>query len=172
MLELKKISADAVPSALEMAHRYRLLNEPQAAESICRDILEVEPTNEQALITLLLALTDNFSNEITRSFSQAKEVVERLAGHSLRSYYSGVIYERRAKAHLRIGGPNAQEMAYSWLEKAMQAFDEALTRSEEDNQEAVLRWNACARLMNEYQAMKPTVTFEREGLLDSYETPH
>lgn len=172
MFELKKISADAVPSALEMAHRYRLLNEPHAAESICRDILEVAPDNEQAAVTLLLALTDNFAHQITPSFSKALDVAEGLSDPSTRSYYRGIIYERRARAHLRIGGPNALEMAYSWLEKAMQAFDDALPLSGRDNQEAIMRWNACARLMNEYKNTKPVVTFEREGLLDSYETPH
>lgn len=172
MFELKKISADSVPSALEMAHRYRLLNEPHTAESICRDILEVEPNNEQATITLLLALTDNFANEINPSFTKAIEVAEELTDPSSQAYYSGIIYERRAKAHLRIGGPNAREMAYSWLEKAMRAFDDAMTHSNQGKEDAVLRWNVCARLMNEYQKEQPSVTVEREGLLDSYETPH
>lgn len=172
MFELKKIAADTVPSALEMAQRYRLLNEPQAAESICRDILEVEPENQQAAITLLLALTDNFVNAITPAFTQAKEVAEGLTEPSAKAYYKGIIYERRAKAHLKIGGHNAGEMAYSWLEKAMQAFDEAMSGPNQENRDAVLRWNACARIMNEYQNEQQGATAEREGLLDSYETPH
>ena len=40
MFELERISIDAVPAALEKAERYRLLNEPLMAESICLDVLE------------------------------------------------------------------------------------------------------------------------------------
>ena len=57
MFELKPIHQDAIPQALEKAHFYRLLNEPGAAESICLDILEIDPDNQQALVTLLVALT-------------------------------------------------------------------------------------------------------------------
>ena len=38
-----------MPAALEKALRYRLLNEPVEAESICRDVLEVDPDNQAAL---------------------------------------------------------------------------------------------------------------------------
>ena len=54
MYILKTISKDAVPAALERAKQYRLLGDPLEAESICRDILEVEPDNQDALITLLM----------------------------------------------------------------------------------------------------------------------
>src|SRR5687768_15181480 len=55
-MTLKKMHADAVPAALKKAEHYRLLNEPMQAESICRDILEVDPGHKQAIITLVLAL--------------------------------------------------------------------------------------------------------------------
>jgi len=42
MYELKRLTKEAVPRALEKAERYRLLNEPTEAESICQDILRVE----------------------------------------------------------------------------------------------------------------------------------
>ena len=63
MLEPKPISKDSIPKALERAEHYRLLNEPWQAESICRDILIVEPDNHDAVLNLLLAITDQFSNE-------------------------------------------------------------------------------------------------------------
>ena len=62
MIELKKLPTESIPAALEMARRYRLLNEPDAAESICLDILVVDPRHQETLITLLLALTDKFSH--------------------------------------------------------------------------------------------------------------
>jgi len=56
---------------LTKAERYRLLNEPEEAESICRDILDVDPTHEAALVNFLLALTDQFPR---RSLRDAQEV--------------------------------------------------------------------------------------------------
>jgi hypothetical protein len=58
MFELKRLSDEAIPAALEKALRYRLLNEPAEAESICHDVLRIDPENQQALVVLLLALTD------------------------------------------------------------------------------------------------------------------
>ena len=60
MFELKTLSKSAVPAALAQAERYRLLNEPAEAESICLDVLRVEPDNQDALVTLVLSLTDQF----------------------------------------------------------------------------------------------------------------
>ncbi len=57
MFQLKLISKDTIPRALAKAERYRLLNEPQEAESICLDILCVEPDHHEALVMLLLAIT-------------------------------------------------------------------------------------------------------------------
>ena len=54
--ELKTLHPDAVPRALAKAERYRLLNEPSQAESICRDVLAVDAANQDALTMLLLAL--------------------------------------------------------------------------------------------------------------------
>ena len=58
--ELKPLSKSAIPAAIQKAERYRLLNEPQEAESICLDILAIDPDNREAPVVLLLALTDQF----------------------------------------------------------------------------------------------------------------
>src|SRR5438128_10895788 len=104
--ELKSLSKDAIPGALEKAVRYRLLNEPGEAESICLDILKAQPDNQEALRLLVLALTDRFSRGYAVGDSQAQEVVGRLDNDYERTYYSGIICERRAKAylHLATGG--------------------------------------------------------------------
>src|SRR5271166_4881720 len=86
MFDLKPISPEAVPVALAKAERYRLLNEPWQAESICRDILRVEPEHDQALIMLLLALTDQFGKGVTAA--QAREVLTHLKGDYERAYYA------------------------------------------------------------------------------------
>lgn len=172
MIPLKTLSADAIPSALEKAKRYRMLNEPQEAESICQDILAVVPDHQDALITMLLALTDHFTTELNPSFQKAMETAQRLSDQNCKAYYTGIIYERRAKAHLRKGGPGAGTVAYGWFAKAMEAFNQALQGCDPDNQDAVLRWNSCARIINTHPEVKPGEVDTGEMFLDSYEIPH
>lgn len=172
MVDLKSLSPDSVPSALELAKRYRLLNEPQEAESICLDILAVVPDHQEALITLLLALTDNFADELNPSYQEALETAERLSDLYCKAYYTGIIFERRAKAHLRQGGPGSGVVAYSWFSKAMEAYDRALKGCDPYNQDAVLRWNSCARMINNRPDVKPGDDSREEMFLDSFETPH
>jgi hypothetical protein len=173
MVELKKISSDAVAASLKMAKNYRLLNEPDEAESICLDILEVEPDNQEALITLLLALTDKFSDELASAFPRAQEIVQKLASQYCKSYYTGIVYERRAKAHLKQPGPMAGLIAHEWFSKALVAFGHAIDSCDPHNQDAVLRWNSCARIVNENPNVKPgDEDANPEMLLDSFETPH
>src|ERR1700692_3167039 len=100
MSELKKLSKEAIPAALEKAERYRLLNEPGEAESICLDILDVDPENQHAIIMLLLALTDRFEKGYGVSDTQTKELLTRLKSEYDRAYYSGIVAERRGKATL------------------------------------------------------------------------
>ena len=112
MFELKSLSAEAIPAALEKAERYRLLNEPGEAESICLDVLETDPENQQALITLLLAVTDRFGKGYGVGDTQAKELLARVKGEYERAYYAGILAERRAKAKLAQGHPGAGHYAY------------------------------------------------------------
>src|SRR4051794_10266893 len=105
MIDLKTISREAVPLALEKAERYRLLNEPAQAESICLDVLAVDPENQEALVMLLLALTDQFHDGPADCFQQAEAVVPRLRGEFERLYYRGIIWERRGYARASQGGP-------------------------------------------------------------------
>lgn len=147
MFELKKIHPDAITQALERAHFYRLLNEPGAAESICLDVLEVEPENQQALITLLTAITDRFNKSYAVGATQAKDVLPRIKDDYQRAYYAGLICERQAKARLHHGGPGASHDAYGWLRDAMRHFERAEACRPAGNDDAILRWNACARII-------------------------
>src|SRR6201982_1115186 len=105
MFELKQLSPDAIPAALEKALRYRLLNEPADAESICHDVLRIDPEKQQALINLVLAITDRFGKGYAVGVTQAQEVLSRIHDEYERAYYAGIICERRAKAQLRQGNP-------------------------------------------------------------------
>ena len=147
MFELKRLSRDAVPAALEKAERYRLLNEPLEAESICRDILDVDPDNHDALVMLLLALTDQFDDSLGDAVEPAREALWRLRDEYSRFYYSGIICERRAKAHLKRGGPRAGHSAYGWFREAMEHYEKAIELRPPHNDDAILRWNTCARVL-------------------------
>lgn len=173
MVELKAITPEAVPSALEKAKRYRLLNEPDEAESICLDILAVVPDHQEALILRLLALTDKFVDEgLNPAFEQAKAVVAQLDSAYCKSYYTGLIFERRAKFHLKQGGPGSGAVAYDWFARAMKAYGEALSGCDPDNQDAVLRWNSCARFINRNPDLSAFEGDRGAMLSDAFDTPH
>ena len=166
MIELKHLTAEAVPAALERGRRYRLLNEPGEAESICHDVLAVDPDNRDALTTLLLALTDQFARRPGAAFRAAQEALEKLTGDYDRAYYGGILLERRAKAVLARGGPAAPHNAYRGLVQAMEHFDRAIELREPGNDEAVLRWNACARLLNGNPLLRPEPAAQAVELLE------
>jgi tetratricopeptide (TPR) repeat protein len=150
MFKLRRISPDAVPAALEKATRYRQLNEPAEAESICLDVLEVDPESQETLVILLLALTDQFEGRLAEKVPRAMEVLSRLRDEYKRLYYGGVIRERQAKAFLKRAVPGSGEAASGWLREAMEHFDRAAEIRPSGDDSAILRWNTCARIiMNE-----------------------
>ena len=148
MFEPKPISKDAIPSALAKAERYRLLNEPGEAESICLDVLQIEPDNQDALVALVLALTDQFPHHGSHGLAaRAEELAGRLTDPYEREYYAGIVHERRAKAALQRDSFHSSASAVGWLHEALACFERAETLKPAHNDDAVLRWNACARLL-------------------------
>ena len=148
MFELKRLSIDAIPAALAQAERYRLLNEPAEAESICRDILQIDPAHQDALITLVLSLTDQFpEGGHARAAAEADKAVAQVADEYKRHYYTGIIRERRGKAILRSDRPGSGRTAHEWLREAMSWYERAEAIRPAGNDEPVLRWNTCARLL-------------------------
>ena len=161
--ELKTLSPEAVPRALARAERYRLLNEPAEAESICLDALQVEPDNNEAIVTLLLALTDQFSEDIPSAFSDALQLVERLSDPYEHAYYLGIIWERRAKAQLHRGSIGLGPQVYEYLRKAMSSYERAEALRQPGNDDSLLRWNTCARLIMRDQRLVPAAADERSA---------
>jgi hypothetical protein len=147
MPDLKPLSQAAIPAALEKAERYRLLNEPAEAESICLDVLQADPENQPAIITLLLAVTDRFSKGYGVSDTQANQLLARVTGEYERAYYGGILAERRAKAKLAQGTPGASHYAHDGLREAMRYFEKAEALRPSGNDDALLRWNTCARMI-------------------------
>ena len=124
-MKLKPITREAIPAALEKAHRYRLLNQPVQAESICLDVLAVDEKNALALTTLFLALTDQFPRNLQPAFDRAARILPLFPDAYARTYYEGILCERRGKAHFRSGSPMAGTMAFEWLQRAMALYDKA-----------------------------------------------
>ena len=141
--ELKSISEESIPEALTKVERYRLLNEPALAESICLDVLAIHPDHQQALISLLLARTDQFHSKAQPK--DALEVLDRIKGDYEQAYYAGMIWERLGHARIRQGDAGARVSAYRALQDAMNHYERAIKLAPHGNHEAILRWNTCAR---------------------------
>ncbi len=156
MFQLKPISKEAIDEALKKAERYRLLNEPQLAESICQDILDIEPGNTEAIKTKLLAITDQFGKYSSTHINYARALLASFDNEYDREYYSGIICERQGNACILRGRPGDHHSAYDWLTLAMEHFEKAETVRPQGQDDAILRWNTCARqIMNHH--LKPRV---------------
>jgi hypothetical protein len=147
MPDLKKISKEAVPRAVQKAERYRLLNQSWATESICLDVLEVDPGSQQVIVMLLLALTDQFTGETYELTRRAQALLARITDPYQKAYYEGIIHERLAHAKLAHSALQAEAMAYESLRSAMEAFERAEALRSPGNDDAILRWNTCARTL-------------------------
>ena len=155
MFNFKPISKDSISAAFERAERYRLMNEPMDAESICHDILAVDSDNQQALKTLLLSLSEQFSTNLYPPYEEAVAILPRLLDDYTKTFYEGIIYERRAKSLMKRHGLGSGRMAYGWFRKAMHCYEEAMELSPSDNDDAVLRLNTCARVIMQNPEVEP-----------------
>ncbi len=147
---LKPISREAIPRAIEKAERYRLINESWAAESICRDILDIDPENQQVLVILVLALTD----QVASGHATVMKTVREIAS------------ERSGQAHILRGGMGSGGMAYDALKDAMAWYEKAEAIRPAGNDDAILRWNTCARLITSNSQLTPHVESAYEPALE------
>lgn len=143
--ELKRISTAGIAEAIAKAELYRSLNEPEEAESICRDILTIQPQHQLASRLLGLALTDQFTGDASDRHQEAEAIFQHLADPYERLYYTGILCERRAKAQLRAGQP--PRTLFALFGQALQSFAEAEKIRPTGNDDAILRWNRCVRLL-------------------------
>ncbi|MEE2959780.1 MAG: hypothetical protein VYA34_03475 [Myxococcota bacterium] len=161
--ELKKISHDGIEHALEKSRHYRLLNEPEQAESLCLDILEIEPNNQAALVIVVLALTDQFANDgASRTIRRANEYIAKLSNEYHKLYYAGIVYEREGRATLRRHMAHAE--AYACFRDAMHCYEKANEIKPEHNDDAIQRWNSCARTIMKENLCAPKQ--EEESFLE------
>lgn len=151
MLQLKSLSKESIPKALVKAKHYRLLNEPWQAESICRDILKVDPDNQKAILYLILAISDQLPRHGSSSRTKAKQLCSQLQDPYEQKYYRGIIEERSGKAALLRNAPRSKYIAYEFYRTAMDFYEEAEKIHPDANEDAILRWNACLRSIQEYK---------------------
>lgn len=152
---LKRITREGIATALQKAHRYRVLNDSAAAESICLDVLAVDPQNEEALVMHVLTITDQFVAGRAEDLKRAESAVERLADAYKKWYYRGIVCERWAKGLIARNVPRGEQMAWDWVERAFEAYAAADKIKAPGNDEAILRWNACVRLLETHPAVRP-----------------
>lgn len=152
----KPIAKESVPRAIEKAERYRLLNEPFLAESICLDVLAADPDNTQALVVYILALTDQFASGAHANAGRAKEAIAKLPTPYERLYYAGLVAERRGHAYAESTSFGSNEAAWELLVEAMDLYAQAsASEHAATNEDATLRWNTCARLIDAYKLKEP-----------------
>lgn len=167
MADLKPISNEAIPAAHEKAKHYRLLNQPWHAESICRDILRTDPDNQPVIYTLVLAITDQFEEgKFKSSLAKAMEMASKLTDKYHAEYCTGLIYERQALSAFKRRTPRAGYIAYEYLQRAMKHYELAENIQPSTDDESVLRWNACVRLIQKHNLKASPEERGTEPLLD------
>ncbi|MBN45001.1 MULTISPECIES: hypothetical protein [unclassified Methylophaga] len=143
-LNLHDIHAESIELALDRARQYRSLLEPEIAESICLDILNIEPENQAALVVYILALTDQISISGSQSpFQDIEVAIAKLSSEYKQIYYTGIVLERRARFMLT--QPMSRAFAYDYFIKALECYQQAEQMRPDHNDEAILRWNSCVR---------------------------
>jgi len=165
MYKLKSLSKSAISGALNKAERYRLLNEPRLAESICMDILAIDPDNHDALVMLLLSITDQFAVEGARNEKRTRELLPRLKDEYERNYYAGIICERLGIGAINKRLPGSIHIGYEWMRDAMEYFEKAEAIRPVGNDDSILRWNTCVRLIERYK-LEPKMEDTTEQFLE------
>jgi tetratricopeptide (TPR) repeat protein len=155
---LKKLPAGDLDSAVQKATLYRELNQPEEAESICRDVLAVDPKHQNALRVLGLALTDRFEEVTVGLFEEAVATFAQLTSEYDRVYHEGVAWERLGKAHLKRSEGHG---ALGALEHAIEHYERAEKIAPPGNPDSILRFNRCVRLLQSHRLLK-----------EAFEAPH
>jgi len=109
------------------------------------DILVADPENQIAQRLLGLTITDQFEGQTSDRYGEAEKMFQNLSDPYERFYYLGLLQERRAKAQMRAGRP--AQMLIGSFQEAMRCFEEAEKIRPPRNDDAVLRWNRCVRLL-------------------------
>lgn len=66
-----------------------------------------------------------------------------------------MICERRGITSLAKAGPGSGPIAYDWLRRAIDHYESADEVGPEGNEEALLRWNTCSRVIMRNHHVRP-----------------
>ena len=77
----------------------------------------------------------------------ARALLPRLDGAYAQAYYAGIVCERWAKRLFGHGSPGHGPVVYEWLREAMERYEEAERVRPAGDDDAILRWNTCARII-------------------------
>ncbi|MEM7455115.1 MAG: hypothetical protein AAF456_12260 [Planctomycetota bacterium] len=152
-MPLKQLHENSLSRAIEKAKHYRLLNDPENAESICLDILDVDPDHQEALVTLVLSVADQFDGGSSR-LKEVRGYLDRLKDEYDQLYYAGLACEKNARASVARNKPGSNFAAYDWFQDAMEYYEKADGLTNDENDDAILRWNACVRTIRK-RKLKP-----------------
>jgi tetratricopeptide (TPR) repeat protein len=155
---LKTLLPHNLEAAIAKAAHYRDLNHPEEAESICRDVIDVDPHNQLAWRLLGLAITDRFGRGEVALLEAAIGAFERLTDEYDRDYHRGVAWERAAKAHLEKGEAHSAVTAF---EHALALFAHA-EKLRPDSPDPILRWNRCVRLLSGHPSLRAAIDQPRD----------
>jgi tetratricopeptide (TPR) repeat protein len=156
--DLKRLPRASLEAAIERAAHYRDLNQPEEAESICRDVLDVDAKHQHAFKLLGLSLTDRLSTGRAGLLEEAIDAFERLTDEYERVYHTGVAWERAAKAHLERSEAHSAVTAF---EHALGLYQKA-EAMRPDSPDPVLRWNRCVRLLSSHPSLRAAIRAPRE----------
>ena len=117
-------------------------------------MLAVDGENQEALIVLILALTDQFAAEGGEA-EAARALLPRLEDEYRRAYYAGIISERRAKKLLELRSPGTNAIVYEGLRDAMAHYEQAERLRPPGEDDPLLRWNSCARILMKHEQVRP-----------------
>ena len=159
---LKSLSPAAVDGALRLAADSRKGGQAQTCESVCHDVLQAEPRNQEALRLLLLSHADRFDADSSQHEMGARDAQSRLTSAYDRAFYDGYIMHRLAQAAIASGSPSAARIVYDLLTGAMASYEDAERMRPDGNDDAVLLWNACHRLLQStpHSGPRETQAFE------------
>ncbi len=129
-------------------------------------MLEVDPENQEALIALILSLTDQLGQRMNEAFRECRELIPRLASEYHQHYYSGILFERRAGSRLHQGGPGSGFVAYDWYRQAMKLYGKAAEIRPPGEDSPILRWNTCARVLDRHPDLLPEAEDAAEHMLE------
>jgi hypothetical protein len=141
------ISQKSIPTVLKKARQYRALLEPDLAISICLDVFAIEPTNQDALVIYMLALTDVYSHQNIKP--QPEKILKTIAQFESefhQVYYQGIFLERKARAMLK--SSMSHSFAYEGLMEALELYQQAQKIAPEQCADPILRHNSILRTID------------------------